>query len=269
MGFFLTIGMGTTPTWADLGLAAALCVVLLPLKTVGFMLLGRAFGQRNRTAAMSGLVLGNFSEFALIVSVVGVSVGLLEEQELVVIAVAVALSMILSSLLNGRGHEAVDRVASWLPGEDPDRLRPSDRPIETGEAQVLVLGMGRVGRAAYDGVQGRGFRVVGIDNDHVTVERLRSQGYDLVEGDATDHSFWDRVSHSGIVELVILAMPVHDSNSFALSQLEKSSFDGQVAAVVQHDEQAHALEARGVQAVFNLYEGAGVALADAACSDLR
>ena len=52
VGFFLTIGMGTQPSWSDVGFALVLCVVLIPIKTFGFFSLGRLFGMRNRTAGI-------------------------------------------------------------------------------------------------------------------------------------------------------------------------------------------------------------------------
>ncbi|WP_010524102.1 cation:proton antiporter family protein [Nesterenkonia sp. F] len=269
IGFFLTIGMQAVPTLADLALAVLLCVVLLPVKTAGFVLLARQLGLRNRTAALSGLVLGNFSEFALIVGAVGVSGGLIDEDQLTVVAVAVALSMVLSSLVNGRRHQIVRAIARRLPAQDPARINAADRPLDIGDAEVVVLGMGRIGRGAYDEVrEERELGVVGVENDHAALARLIEQGYRVVEGDATDYEFWDRLRHSSQVRLVILAMPHHDSNTFALDQLRGTGYPGEVAAVVRHPDQDAELRARGVDAVFNLYEGAGIALAETACRGL-
>ncbi|GAB3182256.1 cation:proton antiporter [Nesterenkonia halophila] len=270
IGFFLTIGMQAVPTLADLALAVLLCMVLLPVKTAGFILLARQLGLRNRTAALSGLVLGNFSEFALIVGAVGVSGGLIDDDQLTVVAVAVALSMVLSSLVNGRRHQIVRAIARRLPAQDVARINAADRPLDIGDAEVVVLGMGRIGRGAYDEVrEERKLGVVGVENDHAALARLIEQDYRVVEGDATDYEFWDRLRHSSQVRLVILAMPHHDSNTFALDQLRDTGYPGEVAAVVRHPDQDAELRARGVDAVFNLYEGAGVALAETACRGLE
>lgn len=269
IGFFLTIGMQAVPTLADVALAVLLCVVLLPVKTAGFVLLARQLGLRNRTAVLSGLVLGNFSEFALIVGAVGVSGGLIDEEQLTVVAVAVALSMVISSLINGRRHDIVRVIARRLPAQDPARINAADRPLDIGDAEVVVLGMGRIGRGAYDQVrEERKLAVVGVENDHAALAHLTERGYRVVEGDATDYEFWDRLGHSSQVRLVILAMPHHDSNTFALDQLRGTGYPGEVAAVVRHPDQDAELRARGVDAVFNLYEGAGVALAEVACREL-
>ncbi|GAB3660040.1 cation:proton antiporter [Zhihengliuella somnathii] len=265
VGFFLSIGLTAQPSWSDVGLAAVLCLVLLPFTLAGFVALGWVFGLRNRTAAKLGLVLTNFSEFSIIVAALGVETGLVSEGWLTVVAVAVALSMVASSLVNGRGHHFAGRIASWYREQDVHRLRLEDRPIDTSQADVVVLGMGRVGRSAYERIREEtDLRVLGIDNDHQVVSRLREEGYTVLEGDATDQEFWTRLCAGGFVQTVVLAMPIHDSNTFALDQLRLAGFDGRVAAMARHQDQVEHLAEEGVHGVFNLYEGAGVALADLA-----
>lgn len=263
VGFFLMIGMTAEPTWGKLGVAVVLCVILVPITIAGFGLLGRIFGLRNRTAMRMALVLGNFSEFSIIVTAVGVTGGLLTERWLTIVAIAVALSMVGSTMLNARGPRLPGRIAAALPAQDIQRLRPEDRPIDTSASDVVILGMGRVGRSTYRRLQEiGGHRVLGVDNDHLVATRLQEEGYDVVEGDATDLEFWQRICAGGFVETVILAMPIHDSNVFALEQLRTAGFGGHVAAVAQYQEQVEHLAEEGVEAVFNLYAGAGVALAD-------
>ncbi|MGM1017598.1 MAG: cation:proton antiporter [Actinomycetota bacterium] len=262
VGFFLTIGMASGPTWADAALALALCVVLLPLTFLGYVILGRVFGLRNRTTIRTGLVLSNFSEFSLIVTAVGVSGALLSERWLTIVAIAVAVSMVVSSVLNAHGLRLTDSLSRMLPAQDPEKLRPSDRPIDTSRADVVVLGMGRVGRAAYERLVREGeLNVLGIDNDHAVITRLEEQGLHVLEGDATDLEFWNRLVSGGFVTTVVLAMAFHDSNTFAIEQLNDAGFQGRVVAVAQHPDQVRHLSEQGVHAVLNIYEGAGDSLA--------
>ncbi|WP_309066898.1 cation:proton antiporter domain-containing protein [Microbacterium sp.] len=264
VGFFVMIGMTATPTWVDLLLAVGLCVVLLPITFVGFVVLGRMFGLRNRTTIRTSLVLSNFSEFSIIVTAVGAAGGLVSQRWLTIVAVAVPLSMVVSSLVNTRSLNLTDALSNRLPEQDVSRLRLADRPIDTSDADVVVLGMGRVGRAAYTRLaEAGGLKPLGVDNDHLVVLRLKSEGYNVVEGDATDHEFWRRIVAGGFVRTVLLAMPIHDSNMFALAQLRAAGFDGRISAVAQHQDHLEHLSREGVGAVVNIYGGAGAALADA------
>src|SRR5699024_12815504 len=60
---------------------------------------------------------------------------------------------------------------------------------------------------------------VGIDNDLNVIGSLRRDGFTVLEGDATDHEFWHRLVVGGTAHTVVLAMALHDSNTFALEQL--------------------------------------------------
>lgn len=265
VAFFVVIGLQAMPTWTDLTLALLLCLVLIPGRFLGFYLLGRLFGLRNRTSIRTSLAMSNFSEFALIVVAVGVGNGLFANSWLTVTALAVAIGMIISSLANAYSLQIVARLDEILPEENEARLRPTDRPIDTGAAEVVVLGMGRIGRGAYERlVDYGGLTVIGIDNDHLVVEELQGERFNVVEGDATDHEFWHRLVVGGTVDTVVLAMAIHDSNTFALEQLRIAGFAGTIAAVVQRQDQAGHFTDAGVHSVVNIYSGSGAAVADAA-----
>ncbi len=78
VGFFLSIGFTGIPSSADL-LLAVLLLLLIPLKSLGFIALLWLQGMRHRTSVMAGTVLANYSEFGLIVVVVGASAGFISE----------------------------------------------------------------------------------------------------------------------------------------------------------------------------------------------
>ncbi|MFE7629616.1 cation:proton antiporter [Kocuria sp. NPDC057446] len=261
VAFFVSIGFHGMPT-LEMVAMGVLLLGLLPVQAMLFVLLLWLFGLRRRTSLRTGLALANHSEFALIVGAIGVSAGMFDEDWLVMLSVAVALSFVLSSLLNRRGSALTSRLARRLPEHPDDRLHPEDRPIDIGHAEVLVLGMGRVGQAAYQELSAEhGFSVVGIENATDRVERLRAQGLDVQEADATDQEFWERVIATGHVQVAVLAMPFHGSNLVALRQLSATGFDGVVAAVAQYDDEVQELRGHGVRTVFNLYSGAGIGLA--------
>lgn len=261
VAFFVSIGFHGMPTF-EMVTTGVLLLALVPVQTVLFVALLWAFGLRRRTSLRTGLALANHSEFALIVGAIGVSAGMLTEEWLVLLSVAVAVSFVVSALLNRRGSSLTSALARWLPEHPDHRLHPEDRPIDISHADVLVLGMGRVGQAAYrELAEEHGFSVVGIENSTDRTERLREEGFDVQNADATDQEFWERVIATGHVRIAVLAMPFHGSNVVALRQLTDSGFAGALAAVAQYDDEVQELRGHGVRTVFNLYSGAGIALA--------
>jgi hypothetical protein len=218
---------------------------------------------RHRTSLLAGLSLMNYSEFGLIVVSVGVTSGMLEPAWLVEISIAVAFSFVVSALLNGRGHLMVEKWAAKLPEQDESTLHPEERPGDAGDAEVVIIGMGRVGIAAYDRLTtGYGLTVVGVDYDGPRVETLVGEGRRVIEGDATDLEFWNRLRNSGSARIAVLAMPRHGANVTALECLRESGFGGSVAAVARYDDEVAWAREHGVETAFNVYAGAGLELAD-------
>jgi predicted Kef-type K+ transport protein len=267
VGFFVSIGLTGLPNASLLG-AAGLMIALLPLKAGGYVVLLWLMRLRHRTSLLAGLSLMNYSEFGLIVVAVGVEAGMLDETWLVELSLAVAASFVASALVNGRGHIIVERVALRMPGQHPARLHPEERPSDAGDAEVVVIGMGRVGRAAYDRlVQGYGLRVVGVDFDGARVAWQNSVGRHTIEGDATDLDFWNRLRRNDNVRIAVLAMPRHGANLTALACLRESGFTGRVATVARFSDEVDQALRRGVTTAFDVYGGAGLELADQIARD--
>lgn len=268
VGFFLEIGLHGLPSLEDLVLAVALLTVL-PVQVAFYAVLLWAMRLRRRTAFLAGLVLANFSEFGIIVAVVGASVGLLDERWVVVISLAVALSFVVSALLNRRGVELATRMVGLLPHHSTYQLHPDDRLVDVGKADALVLGLGRIGSATYTRLRDEyGLSVVGVEHDQARVAQLSDEGYDVLRADATDVEFWGRVERAGQIKVVVLAMPFHNANLIALARLHAAGFTGKVAAVARYDDDVAELERHGADAVFHLYGSAGTSLADHAAEML-
>ncbi|MCA5894634.1 cation:proton antiporter [Isoptericola sp. NEAU-Y5] len=266
VAFFLQIGLHGTPTAADVGLALLL-LLLVPLQAAAYAVLLWLMHLRRRTAFLAALTLGNFSEFGIIVVAVGATHGLLDEEWAVVVSLAVAASFVVSAIVNRRGVELATWLTRLLPRRDAARLHPDDRPVDVGDADAVVLGLGRVGAATYTRLRDTyGFAVIGVEHDRTRVAALRAQGIDVVPADATDTEFWTRVKRAGHVRLAVLAMPFHKANLIALARLRATGFDGRVAAIARYDADAAELRRHGADAVFHLYGAAGAELADQAAS---
>ncbi|MDV6233449.1 cation:proton antiporter family protein [Rhodococcus cercidiphylli] len=262
VGFFVSIGLSGLPDLPSLGVAL-LMVLLLPLKSVLYLALFALMKLRYRTALLAGLSLMNYSEFGLIVVSVGVTTGLLAPAWLVEMSIAVALSFVASALVNGRGHLMVEKIATRLPEQDESSLHPEERSGDAGDAEVVVIGMGRVGFAAYQRLTDHyGLDAVGVDYDGPRIRRLADQGLRVIEGDATDLDFWHQLRHSESVRIAVLAMPRHGANVTALACLRESGFSGTVAAVARYDDEVQWAKEHGVDIAFNVYAGAGLELAD-------
>ncbi len=265
VGFFVSIGFMGMPTLENVEIGLLL-LLLLPIQAALYWVILWGLGLRNRTSVLTSLLLSNYSEFALIVAAMGVEAGWLSQHWMLSLVIAVSAGFVLSSLFNPRNASEASRFAHRLPTRPPHKIHPDDRPVEIGDANAIVLGMGRVGRATYQQLRDEhGFRVVGVEHDPNRIHDLHERGFDVVEGDATDFDFWARVVRNDMVKIVVLAMPSQHANIDALRELRRIGYKGgTVAAVAQYREDVEELEDLGLDVVVHLYAGAGEALADRA-----
>lgn len=262
VAFFLSIGLSDALSPRLLGIALLL-VVLLPLKALGYSALLWVFRLRRRTSVLTGLSLANFSEFGLIVVVVAPT-QLLDRDWVTVIATAVAASFVLSALPGRHPEYLAHLVRRILPDRSVEAMHPENRPLDVQDAQAVILGMGRVGAAAYARLaQEYGLRVLGVETSEDRYLQLERRGLNVVRGDATDPELW--VDRSlGEVSLMLLAMPFHGNNLDALSRLRAAGFGGTIAVVAQYDDNLEEALAAGAHAGIQFYDGAGAELADRA-----
>lgn len=263
VGFFLTIGLAGGVSIQTFGIALLL-IAFLPLKSLLFFRLFTASRLRSRSSFLTSLSLANYSEFGLIVGTVAVGAGWVPTEWLTIMALALAVSFILSAPLNTRAHRLYERCSERLSRFEGSVRISEEARIQPGAATALVLGMGRVGAGAYDNLRERmGDMVLGIDQDAEAVERHRRAGRNVALGSSFDPEFWRRVCMDfGKVRLVMLAMLGEDENLEAARQLRGIGYGGPLAAIVHYPDEADELRAAGVDHVVDLYEGAGAGFAE-------
>ena len=269
VAFFLTVGLNGLPSFGDIGLAALL-VLIVPVKIVLFLYLLTHFRLRSRTSLMTSLNLGNYSEFGLIVAAVATSKGWLPGQWMVILAVALSLSFLFAAPLNAASARLYQKFQSRLQKLEKHPLHPEDRQIPVGNPRFLILGMGRIGSGAYDELANQfDGEILGIEHKQELVDFHRQQGRNVVQGDASDTDFWEKLDRAPNLELVLLAMPHHAGNQFAVEQLKRLDYQGKLSAIVQYSEDAQSLKASGVHSVFNLYEAAGAGFVEHVICELK
>jgi len=227
-----------------------------------FWILAR-FRLRSRTSFWISLSLSNYSEFALIVGAVAVSSGLINPDWLLIIAITVALSFLISSPLNTKLYYA--QFEKYLKRFEGKKRLADDRPINTDGAEILIFGMGKLGTMTYDYMASKfGKHVIGLDADYSIVMNHKKDHRNVIIGDATDSGFWENLE-PGNVSIVLLTMSNFAANKNAAMRLKQSHFSGKIAAVARFDDELKDLEHLGVDSVFNLYEEAGIGFAEHVC----
>ncbi len=262
VGFFLSVGMKGLPTWNMFGIALLLCL-LLPFKTGVYHLIVSRFGLRARTSLFTALTLTNYSEFGLILAAIAAKQGGLSPDWMLIMAMTVSMSFFLGAPLCARSEYVYRLMHGWLKVFERRTLHPHDSPIDFGDARAVIFGMGRIGLGAYDELRKvYGDDILGVEHSPARVDLNREQGRNVILGDACDTEFWLKLKKDLRLELVILAMPNHQGNLYAVRQLRNLGITCQVAAVARYPEEVAELAELGVCAAFNMYERTGAGLAN-------
>ena len=195
--FFVSIGFGL-----DLGalaarpeLIAALCLGVVAVKALIVYGLARLFRLPRGVSGEVALLLGPSGEFAFVLVAQAASAGLLPGAVAQVTTVAVTLTMMLIPAFARLGQRFGRRPAA--------ALVPAEPPPDDGEARVIIVGYGRVGRLVGEMVSLHGLPFIAVDGDPRLVRRERDAGGPVYYGDATRHDFLEKCGLGNARGLVV------------------------------------------------------------------
>jgi len=261
IAFFLSIGFTAIPTLEMLALASLL-VLLIPIKFLLFFIIFSLLKMRCRSAFLSALALSNFSEFGLIVASLSVSNGWLSNDWLVILALSVSMSFIVTNILYRFAHPYFTQYRDLLSYfERKDKLE-EDQFTQPCKRPVVIIGMGRVGIGAYHAMNLHSKnKAWALDADKEKISWLTKQGIAAYYGDGEDSHFWENIQLNEL-QLVLLALPSVQDIISITTQLRAANYKGKIAAVARYDDERLKLESAGIDKVFNFYNEAGVGFAE-------
>ncbi|MFC4699439.1 cation:proton antiporter [Glaciecola siphonariae] len=268
IGFFLSIGLTALPD-LEMTLIALLLTLLIPFKFALFFGLFSQLRLRARTSYLASLVMSNYSEFGLIVAAVAVQMGMISDQWLVIIAMSVSFSFVITSVLYKQSHNQYRRLKEPLRRFQKPRALPEDVYPSFNDVDVLVIGMGRVGKGAFSALSKvMGQAVCGMDADQEKIERLNSDGYNAIVGDGENIDLWENLDIANL-KLVLLALPSIEDSSNITRQLRNAQFEGKIVAIARYEDEVQPLLDKGVDQVFNFFTDAGLGFAEESLAILQ
>jgi CPA2 family monovalent cation:H+ antiporter-2 len=187
--FFISIGMllSLGALWAELGPVLALVVALVVGKSLLTLLVLRVLGTPLRVAATAGIGLAQVGEFSFILARVGVSDGLLGQDDYQRFLAASIISMVVTPFL----IKLAPGVGYWLharlsPATLPD---PSVVGFDITEpdlrGHVVIVGYGLNGRNLARVLRRTGVKYLVLELNAGAVRQAASWGEHIIYGDAT------------------------------------------------------------------------------------
>lgn len=262
IGFFLSIGFVALPTIDMFLLACLIVVIFIPIKFIFFFSILSVLRLRSRTSYLGALILSNFSEFGLIVAALSVNNGWLSNEWLVILALAVSISFVLTSVVYKFAHQFFARYKDAFKRYEHKNKLSEDNIYLPSKTPIVIVGMGRVGKGAHRAMTEHTNEIVwGMDVEKNKVDILNDMGINSYVGDAEDAHFWEDVNLNQI-KLIMIALPSLQDIMNVTSVIRSSNYQGKIAAIARYDDERHELESLGIDKVFNFYTEAGVGFAD-------
>ncbi len=269
LGFFISIGLSGHIT-TEIVIIALLITPFVFVKSAMFLVLLLSFKLRVRTSLLATINLSNYSEFGLIVASIAATNGWINVDWLVIIAIAMSFSFIISAIINTNANAIISRNKLYLNKLQRKTRFETDNPIDIGGVRILVVGIGTLGMGAYDKMKEfYGDKVVGVDIDPCVVEKLKKTNRNVVQGDPSDADFWDRIQEQHTIELIMLTLPKFTTTLAVLEQLKQAQYKGQVAAATKYKEDTERLKQEGIMTVANIFTEAGSGFAHRVIKNLE
>ncbi len=177
--FFLGVGMSLdlTVVWANAGLIAAGVVALMLTKALCVYAVARIASSSHEDALDRAVLMAQGGEFAFVLFSAALSVHIINPTVNANITAIVVLSMALTPV----AVIVHKRYGRWRVQQDG---RTEEAPVGR-TASVLIIGFGRVGQIASQGVLARGASLTVIDNDTGVIREAQTYGFKVFYGDGS------------------------------------------------------------------------------------
>ncbi|MBI2195534.1 MAG: cation:proton antiporter [Candidatus Levybacteria bacterium] len=254
--FFVVLGMqlGFSSVLSLLIPALALSAFVLITKPAIIMIIVGALGYRKRTAFLSGVSLGQISEFSLILLFLGNKLGHVSNEAVSLIALVGIITFAASTymiLYSRRLFEIFRPYISIM-----DKLyRNKEEVVPEGDISnlsdhVILIGADQMGESILDALEEEDKDVIVIDFDPKVIKKFKEKKLSthIIFGDISDLDIAERASLDK-AKLVISTVPDIEDNLFLIEELNRRNKAAKVVVMALDSGDAKVLYKAGAEYV--------------------
>ncbi|WP_159566979.1 glutathione-regulated potassium-efflux system protein KefB [Budvicia diplopodorum] len=180
--FFISVGMvlNLGVFYSHILQVLAGVFILLLVKGVVLYVLSRSFGIKRSERLQFSAVLSQGGEFAFVLFAAAQAQKIFNVDQIAMLLVVVTISMMTTPLL----MQLVDRILARRYNQPDEGAQEAD--VEDDEPQVIIIGFGRFGQVVGRLLMANEIRLTVLERDVSQVSILRSYGYKVYYGDATE-----------------------------------------------------------------------------------
>jgi Kef-type K+ transport system membrane component KefB len=236
--FFVSLGMQLTPIPMEFfKYIAYFLLIIIFLKPTIIYLLTALFGYEKRTAFLSGLSLGQTSEFSLIIVTLPFVFNLVSAELFSMVIFLAIVTMILTSYLlefqNGIYMlflPILKLIENLIPPNLKNKLeyKPKEKHIDT-----LLVGCHRMGSMFLETLEGFKRKVLIIDNNPEVVKETISKKLSSMYGDVRNREILDKVNFKKI-KMIISTVPHAEENLFLIDYAKSKNPKIKILVTANH-----------------------------------
>ena len=162
---------------------------LLIVKSLILFFLLISFKLRSYTSFLMIVSLSTFSEFSLIVLSILSKKAAIDGVIISAIILSVSLSFIIAAILNKHAHRLYELCEKYLIKIERKTHHPDEEPHTCGDAEVMILGLGRFGGAIFDLMNRNEIKSAGFDSNTDLVKKFIKKKRRAAFADAEDPGF--------------------------------------------------------------------------------
>lgn len=183
------------------------------------MLLLGLLGYKSRTSFMTGLAIGQVSEFSFILISLAYTLGYIDQSIVTLITLSGIISMTVSSylILHSRGlYKILSPLVAFFDFKDGSAEKFSDHIVLN--KHVILVGADRLGRHLLDSLHNQEKHFVVVDHNPEIIESLTRQNIYALCGDITDPQIQEL---AGVTKatMIISTIPDYHDNLLLIERL--------------------------------------------------
>jgi len=244
--FFITVGMALNTEviiqqWWKI---VAIALILISIKFIFTYIAARLLHMTSRNAIQMSIMLAQGSEFAFVILAMPTIQSSLGQEYSAVLIIAVATSMALTPILVKIERSRAKRLAD----KDWTTSKNEIKPTAKNDADVIIVGMGDVGKTVANVLDAHDISYRGVEIDHDCFVGACASGYTVGFGDATDLRLMDTIKMSHAKTIVITFANYEIASQLAPIVLERYE-DLKLMVSVSNEQEKEKFDALGMQAV--------------------
>ena len=194
--FFISVGLSIDPVLLSQNWAWVIAAAggLIALKCLFNVLAGLANRWSVPGSIQLGFLLGQGSEFALIIFALPAIAGLVEPRLISILVTAIAVSLAITPIISNLGRKLAGKL----------RQGPPDQKLAGDDAPVVIIGLGPSGRAVADALSYNEVGYLAVEANALRFEKALADGYHVHQANPADPRSWDAMG-MGKREVIVIA----------------------------------------------------------------